>query len=238
MAVSLRGPVARKVFGGPIDVMFFQTLHVGFRHLCYQNRIRTKGTVQHNGIVRIGQDIRIRCKVQIDSKFFQILSDDRTCLVCPGDIPALSYFGHGIHLGQIKAFVICNAGHLTAFLVNGEEQRELVKPGSQFLGPGCHGFKLFGVLQVLGKIDKPGHRVFLQCLVCGIPCLGHGLKAGEGFRGDDEELGRLLFQRHLADYSPDVCVINIGLIPLISLIRPVLFIWGISCPVSAAGNFL
>ena len=49
--------------------------------------------------------------------------------------------------------------------------------------------------------------VFLQCLVCGIPCLGYGLKAGKGFRGNDKELGRLLLQGHLADDGPDICVI-------------------------------
>ena len=207
MAVPLCGPVARKVFGSPIDMVFFQPLHVGLHHLCYQNRIRTKGAVQHNGIVRVGQYVCIRRKVQINSKFFQISSDNRTCLVCPGSIPGLSYFSHGIHLGQIKALVVCDTCHLTAFLVNGEEQWGLVQAGRKFLGFGCHGFKLAGVLQVLGKIDKPAHRVFLQCLVCGFPCLGYGLKAGKGFRGNDKELGRLLLQGHLADDGPDVCVI-------------------------------
>ena len=36
MAVPLCGPMARKVLGSPIDMMFFKSPHVSLHHLCYQ----------------------------------------------------------------------------------------------------------------------------------------------------------------------------------------------------------
>lgn len=75
-----------------------KALHRACHHLGYQSRIAAESPISYHFVIRIGQHIRDRCKIQVKAIFLQITAD---CLAgrigCAGISPGPNV-GHRPHI--------------------------------------------------------------------------------------------------------------------------------------------
>ena len=113
----------REMFEAGRNSVFVKAVHITVNHLSAELRIAAEGTVAYGHIAGVNQYIRVRSKIQVETKFLQIGADGTAGLVRRFGISGRTYTSHAADIGHFDC-TVADAHDISAFLINGKKGRE------------------------------------------------------------------------------------------------------------------